>query len=299
MANKKKLGNSLQSLLGEAIGLETSESIKKLNLSEIHPNESQPRKLFTQDQMKTLVNSIREHGILQPIIVCPSKKGYKIIAGERRWRAANILGLKDMPVIIKNADSEKVLEIALVENIQREDLNPIEKAHAFLDLKNNFGLTQEQISLKVGQDRSSVANIIRLLDLPEKIQDFVSRGTISMGHARALLPLKDPKKQKTFCDRIIADRLSVRQTEDLIASNIKKIPQPSSKVPDDSKAGPLEKLPHILDLEDKLREIIGAKVSIKEKSGRGKIVIEFAKNAQFENIMNKLKTLMEPSPEND
>ncbi len=295
MVNKKKLGNSLQSLLGEAIGLETSEGIKKLNLSEIHPNESQPRKLFTQDQMKTLVNSIREHGILQPIIVCPSKKGYKIIAGERRWRAANTLGLKDIPVIIKHADSEKSLELALVENIQREDLNPIEKAHAFLDLKNNFGLTQEQISLKVGQDRSSIANIIRLLDLPEKIQDLVSRGTISMGHARALLSLKDPKKQKTFCDRIIADRLSVRQTEDLIASNIKRIPQPSSKAPDDSKAGSLEKSPHILDLEDKLREIIGAKVSIKEKNGKGKIVIEFAKNTQFENIMNKLKTLMSPS----
>jgi ParB family chromosome partitioning protein len=277
-------------LLGDAIGIETGKDINRLNLSEIHPNESQPRKRFTQDQLKTLTESIQEHGILQPIIVCPSDNGYQIIAGERRWRAAKLLGLKDMPVLIKNTDRKNALEIALVENIQREDLNPIEKAHAFLELKNNFGLTQEQISLRVGQDRSSIANMIRLLDLPEEIRDFVSRGTISMGHARALLALKDSKKQKTLCNKIINDRLSVRQTEDLIAS--KKTSQHPSKTPDSSDVSLPKKSPQTLDLEDKLREIMGTKVSITEKNGKGKIIIEFTKIDQFESIMNKLKASM-------
>ncbi len=296
MVKKEKLGNSLQSLLGEAIGIETSESIKKLKLSEIQANESQPRKHFSENEMKTLMKSIQEHGVLQPIIVCHSKKGYKIIAGERRWRASKLLGLKDIPAIIKNADNEKILELALVENIQREDLNPIEKARAFLELKNNFGLTQEQIALKVGQERSSIANIIRLLDLPEEVQNIVSRGTISMGHARALLSLKDSKKQKIFCDKIVANELSVRQTEDLIASTKKAIsPQHPSKMPDGSNVRPSGKSPQILDLEDNLRELIGTRVSIKEKNGKGKIIIEFTKSSQFENIMDKLKALMKTS----
>lgn len=289
---KEKLGNSLHSLLGEAIGIETGDSTKKLNISEIQPNESQPRKRFTQGQMDSLVESIKEHGILQPIIVCPSSNGYKIIAGERRWRASKLLGLKDIPVLIKDVDSKTILELALVENIQREDLNPIEKAQAFLELKNNFGLTQEQIAQKVGQDRSSIANLIRLLELPEEIQDFVSRGTISMGHARALLSLKDPKNQKNFCHTIVTNELSVRQTEDLIASTKKRTSQSPSKTANESNAASLKKTAQILDLEDKLREVIGAKVSIREKNGRGKIIIEFTKNVQFENIMDKLKTLI-------
>lgn len=294
MANREKLGNSLQSLLGDAIGIGTLESknITKISTEEVKQNESQPRKRFNQEQMKTLMKSIEEHGILQPIIVCPTNKGYKIIAGERRWRAAKLIGLKEIPVSIKNVDSMKALELALVENIQREDLNPIEKANAYLELKNNFGLTQEKIANRIGQDRSSIANTIRLLDLAENIQELVSRGTISMGHARALLSLKDPKKQEILSEKIVTAGLSVREVE-MITSGKKKFLF-SSKKSSDIKVVSLElyKSPNICDLENKLREFIGARVSIKEKNGKGKITIVFSNNSQFENITKKLKTLM-------
>jgi ParB family chromosome partitioning protein len=294
MANREELGNSLQSLLGEAIGIVASdETITKINPAEIQPSKSQPRKHFTQDQMESLVQSIQEHGILQPIIISPTKEGYKIIAGERRWRAARLLGLSEIPVLVKSVDSVKALELALVENIQREDLNPIEKARAYLELKNNFRLTQEQIAIKIGQDRSSIANTLRLLDLAENIQELVSRGTISMGHARALLSLKNPKERKILSDKIVADGLSVREVE-MIVSGEKRIVLSSSKKHADTKTASsrLYKSPQICALEDKLREFIGAKVLIKERDGKGKITIEFSDNSQFENITEKLEALM-------
>lgn len=293
MANKEKLGRGLESLLGEAIGIESSEKIMRINVVDIQPNEAQPRKKFSEPQMESLVNSIREHGILQPIIVRPTSKGYKIIAGERRWRASKQLGIKELPVIVKNADSLKTIELALVENIQREDLNPIEKATAFSELKNNFGLTQEQISKQVGQDRSTIANILRLLDLPEEVQDFVSRGTISMGHARALLSLKDPKKQIFLSERIAKDDLSVREAEQIVSGS-KTITDPA-KSPMGIKLTPkLIKSPQILDLEDGLRRAVGTKVSIMERNGKGKITIEFSNNDQFESIVAKLNFLTGP-----
>ena len=290
MANKENLGRGLESLLGDAIGIEASEKIMRVKLADIQPNEAQPRKEFVQAQMETLISSIQEHGILQPIIVRPTSKGYKIIAGERRWRAATQLGLKEIPTIVKTADSLKTIELALVENIQREDLNPMEKATAYSELKINFGLTQEQIATKVGQDRSTVANTIRLLDLPKEVQGFVSRGTISMGHARSLLSLKDQGKQIELGERIAADGLSVRDVE-LIVSD--KEPLPSTEEVSGGKPKPLTtKSPHILDLEDGLRKIVGTKVSIVEKNGKGRITIEFADNNQFENIVGKLKVMM-------
>ncbi len=296
MANKENLGRGLESLLGDAIGIEASEKIIRINPADIQPNEAQPRKQFIQPQMETLVSSIQEHGILQPIIVRPTSKGYKIIAGERRWRAATQLGLQEIPAIVKTADSLKTIELALVENIQREDLNPIEKATAFFELKGNFGLTQEQIAIKVGQDRSTIANTIRLLDLPEEVQGFVSRGTISMGHARSLLSLKDQKRQIALSERIVADDLSVRDVE-LIVSG-KKNSLPSTKEPSGGLLAPhTTKSPHILELEDGLRRIVGTKVSIVEKNGKGRITIEFADNSQFEYVVDKLKAVMKHSPD--
>lgn len=287
MANKEKLGRGLESLLGEAIGIETSEKVMNLSITDIQPNELQPRKQFGQPQMETLSKSIQEHGILQPIIVRPTSKGYKIIAGERRWRASKQLGLKDIPAIVKKADGLKTIELALVENIQREDLNPIEKAIAFSELKGSFGLTQEQIAIKVGQDRSTIANTIRLLDLPEEIQDYVSRGTISMGHARSLLSLKDANKQKILSERIVGEGLSVRDVE-LIVSGKKSLVTQKKDDKDVQPASVMVKSPQVLDLEDGLRRAVGAKVTIKEKNGKGKIIIEFSNNAQFENILRKL-----------
>ncbi|MHC4321821.1 MAG: ParB/RepB/Spo0J family partition protein, partial [Planctomycetota bacterium] len=290
MANKENLGRGLESLLGDAIGIEASEKILRINLADIQPNEAQPRKQFAPSQMETLLGSIQEHGILQPIIVRPTSKGYKIIAGERRWRASTQLGLKEIPAIVKTADSLKTIELALVENIQREDLNPMEKATAFSELKTNFGLTQEQIATKVGQDRSTIANTIRLLDLPEEVQGYVSRGTISMGHARSLLSLKDQKKQIALSERIAADDLSVRDVE-LIVSG-KKDRAASIKEAKDMHLTPkLIKSAQILDLEDSLRRAVGTKVSIMERNGKGRITIEFANNNQFESIVGKLKAL--------
>ncbi len=290
MTNKEKLGRGLESLLGEAIGIETGEKVMRLKLAEIQPNEAQPRKQFEQPQMESLKSSIQEHGILQPIIVRPTSKGYKIIAGERRWRASKQLGVTEIPAIIKNADGLKTIELALVENIQREDLNPMEKATAFSELKTNFGLTQEQIATKVGQDRSTIANTIRLLDLPEEVQNYVSRGTISMGHARSLLSLKDPIKQKELSEKIAADDLSVRDVE-LIVSG-KKDRADSIKAAKDMQLTPkLIKSPQILDLEDSLRMAVGTKVSIMERNGKGRITIEFSNNDQFESIVRKLKAL--------
>ena len=296
MSNKENLGRGLESLLGDAIGIEASEKIIRINPTDIQPNEAQPRKQFIQPQMEALVGSIQEHGILQPIIVRPTSKGYKIIAGERRWRAATQLGLQEIPAIVKTADRLKTIELALVENIQREDLNPIEKATAFFELKGNFGLTQEQIATKVGQDRSTIANTIRLLDLPEEVQGFVSRGTISMGHARSLLSLKDHEKQIELGERIATDGLSVRDVELMVSD--KKEPLSSTEEASGSQPKPLAtKSPHILDLEDGLRKIVGTKVSIVEKNGKGRITIEFADNSQFENIVDKLKGVMKHAPD--
>jgi ParB family chromosome partitioning protein len=294
MANKENLGRGLESLLGDAIGIEASEKIMRINLADIQPNEAQPRKQFVQSQMETLIGSIQEHGILQPIIVRPTSKGYKIIAGERRWRAATQLRLKEIPAIVKTADSLKTIELALVENIQREDLNPMEKATAYSELKINFGLTQEQIATKVGQDRSTIANTLRLLDLPAEVRSLVSRGTISMGHARSLLSLKDQERQIALGERIATDGLSVRDVELMVSD--KKDSLPSKGQASDDQPKPLAtKSPHILDLEDGLRNIVGAKVSIVEKNGKGRIAIEFADNSQFENIVSKLKTMMNQS----
>ena len=293
MANKEKLGRGLESLLGEAIGVESSEKIMRINVTEIQPNEAQPRKKFSEPQMESLVNSIREHGVLQPIIVRRTGKGYKIIAGERRWRASKQLGIKELPVIVKSADSLKTIELALVENIQREDLNPIEKATAFSELKDNFRLTQEQIAKKVGQDRSTIANTLRLLDLPKEVQDFVSRGTISMGHARSLLSLKDPKKQIILSERIAKDDLSVREVEQIVSGS-KAIADPANSPMGIKLTPKLIKSPQILDLEDGLRRAVGTKVSIMERNGKGKITIEFSNNAQFESIVAKLNFLTGP-----
>ncbi|MDQ1273407.1 MAG: ParB protein, partial [Planctomycetota bacterium] len=194
MSKKEKLSRSLQSLLGGVIGIEADagqDVIMKLNPEDIHPNDLQPRHFFSEEEMQGLIESIKKHGILQPVIVKPLAHGYMLIAGERRWRAARHLGLKEMPAIVRHSDGADTLEIALIENIQREDLNPIEKAMGFKELTSKFGLTQEQVAKVMGKDRSSVTNYLRLLDLPQEIQDHVSRGTLSMGHARAILGVRD------------------------------------------------------------------------------------------------------------
>lgn len=282
MSKKEKLSRSLQSLLGGVIGIEAEvgqDVIVQLNPEDIQPSDLQPRDLFDDEEMRGLMESIRKYGILQPVIVRPLPHGYMLIAGERRWRAAKQLGLKEIPAIVRHTDGAGILEIALIENIQREDLNPIEKARGFEELITKFGLTQEQVAKAMGKDRSSITNYLRLLDLPQEIQDNVSRGTLSMGHARAILAVQDKEIQARLCERIIREGLSVREAEEMVSME-KKQARPSSA----KKAS----TPHIEDLEDRFRRFFGTKVSIRERNGRGKITIAFHTNEEFARIANIL-----------
>ncbi|HHT9129414.1 MAG TPA: ParB/RepB/Spo0J family partition protein [Candidatus Brocadiaceae bacterium] len=284
MSKKENLSRSLQSLLGGVIGIEANvgqEVIVRLNPHDIQPNDLQPRDIFNDKEMQGLVESIKRHGILQPVIVRPGPHGYMLIAGERRWRAAKQLGLKEVPAIVRHADGPNALEIALIENIQREDLNPIEKAKGFQELITKFGLTQEQVAKTVGKDRSSITNYIRLLDLPQEIQDNVSRETLSMGHARAMLSIQGKEAQLKLCKRIIGEGLSVREVESLVSLG-KKQNKPHKP------ASTRTSTPHIEDLEDRFRKFFGAKVKIKERNGRGNITIAFHSNEEFLRIANTL-----------
>lgn len=285
MSKKEKLSRGLQSLLGGVIGIEAEggqDVILRLNPHDIQPNTLQPRDVFVEEEMKGLVESIKTHGILQPVIVKPLSHGYMLIAGERRWRAARQIGLKEIPAIVRNTNDADALEIALIENIQREDLNPIEKAKGFQELINKFDFTQEQVAKAMGKERSSITNYLRLLDLPPEIQEHVSRGTLSMGHARAMLSLRDKDSQVNLCKQVIEKGLSVREVEEMVSSE-KKNAHLSSK-PTSHKSP----TPHIADLEDNFRRFFGAKVTIKERNGRGKIVISFHNNSEFCRITERL-----------
>ncbi len=284
MSKKETLSRGLQSLLGGVIGVEADiqqETIMKLNPSDIQPNNLQPRDVFDEEEMSGLIESIKRHGILQPVIVRPLPHGYMLIAGERRWRAAKTIGLKEIPAIVRQTDDLNTLEIALIENIQREDLNPIEKAKGFQELINKFKITQEQVAKVMGKNRSSVTNYIRLLELPQKIQDSVSRGTISMGHARAILSMQGEKMRLWLFERVLKEGLSVRNVEEIAASG-KKQPIPKKQT------GALTSTPHIKDLEDQFRRFFGTKVCIREKKGKGKITISFHNNEEFHRIANTL-----------
>jgi len=281
---REKLSRGLQSLLGGVIGIEAEagqDVILKLNPQDIQPNDLQPRAVFNDKEMQGLVASIRKHGILQPVIVRPLSHGYMLIAGERRWRAAKQIGLKEMPAIVRHTNELDTLELALIENIQREDLNPIEKAKGFQELIKKFGLTHEQIAKTLGKDRSSITNYVRLLDLPQEIQDHVSRGTLSMGHSRALLSIQNEETQISLCDQIIKESLSVREAEDIVSSEKKQLKP--------HKLSPTRAItPHIQDLEDRFRMFFGTKVIIKERNGKGRITISFQSNEEFSRIANTL-----------
>ncbi len=284
MSKKENLSRGLQSLLGGVIGIEANvgqDVILRLNPHDIQPNNLQPRDVFDGEEMKGLVESIKRHGVLQPVIVRPLSHGYMLIAGERRWRAAKQIGLKEIPAIVRQTDELNTLEIALIENIQREDLNPIEKAKGFQELISKFKLTQEQVAKVVGKDRSSVTNYIRLLELPQIIQDNVSRGTISMGHARALLSIPEKDMRLHVFEQTMKEGLSVRKVEEIAASR-KKHTNPH-KIDTLVTASP-----HIEDLEDRFRKFFGTKVTIKEKKGKGRITIAFHSNEEFLRIANAL-----------
>ncbi len=286
-----KLGTSLEDLLArhKAPRPQTTpedpaadDEILHIPVGDIRPNPSQPRVDFGEETFQELVESVRRNGIIQPVVVRRSAGAFELIAGERRWRAAKAAGLATVPAQVRNVDSAKAFELSIVENIQRQDLNPIERAKAYRRLMETFELTQELAAQRLGINRSSMANVMRLLDLPGEIQDAVSRGTISMGHARALLALRTAEEQLALWRKIERNGLSVRQVERLVAAGVRprKHPTPPS---DASKA------PHIRDIEEQLRAALGTKVLIlpsKEHSGR--VVIEYYSLDDFDRIIERV-----------
>lgn len=248
----------------------------KLRLSEIEPNRSQPRKKFDEDSLLELADSIKQFGLLQPLLVQKKKDYYEIIAGERRWRAAKMAGLKEVPVIIKDFSDQEIVEISLIENIQRENLNPIEEAQAYKRLLTEFHLKQDEVAERVSKSRTAVTNSIRLLKLDERVQQMVIDDMISTGHARTLLAIEDKDLQYQFAMKIFDEKLSVREVERLMKNLDKQKPEKKE-----------EKNSFIYhDLEERMKAILGTKVSINHKSNnQGKIVIDYYSNDELERIL--------------
>jgi ParB family chromosome partitioning protein len=277
----RKLGRGLDALIpveGEKAAIQKKET--DVAISTIVLNPEQPRKQFDQEALDELAESIKEHGIIQPLIVTEADSGYELLAGQRRLEAAKIAGLDSVPVIIRSATQQQKLEVAIIENVQRRDLNPLEEALAYRRLIDEFNLTQEDVARRVGKARASVANTVRLLQLEPRIQKAVLDGEISEGHARALLSLDGEDRVKAF-ERVIAEKLSVRQTEQLSAPSEKKeAEQPQSKVPGESR--------RFTGIEEALRTRLGTKVAVSTKGKRGSIVISFFSREELERILSDL-----------
>jgi len=276
---KRGLGKGLEALIPK-IDHQENEFITEIEIERLTSNLFQPRKNFDQEKLEELKESIKRHGVIQPIVVRKIANGYEIVAGERRLRAAQEIKLKKIPAIIKNFSNEKSLEIALAENIQREDLNPIEQANAFKRLIDEFKLTQQELAEVTGKSRALVTNTIRLLKLNSEIQKNISEGKISFGHAKLLLSLEDEELQRVVCNRIMGNDLSVRDTENLI-KKIGKAP----KKPFIVKNITLENFP---EAEEKLRDILGTKISILYDGKKGKINIEFYSKEDLRRIVDLL-----------
>jgi len=280
-----KQGRGLSSLLGSSPPPQPDaprSALKTISVDNITPNPRQPRRQFDADALRALSDNIRSNGLLQPILVRPVEDRFELIAGERRWRAAKLAGMANIPAIEQIADDSRSLELAVIENVLRDDLNPLELATAYRELARSGGLTQDQVADKVGKSRATIANTLRLLDLQPAIQDLVRSGQLSSGHARALLALQDPKRQLTLAHRAVKEGLSVRQIERLVYSVPKQM-RPESKTV-------ALRPPHLTQLERLLSERLGTKVSIHEDRAKGKglITIEFYTNADFERVLQVL-----------
>lgn len=253
-----------------------------LKINSVEPNKNQPRKSFDSDKIDALADSIKEHGLIQPIIVTEGENGiYKIVAGERRWRAAKKAGLKEISAMINEYSDEEIAEIALIENLQREDLNPIEEALGYHQLLEDFNLTQELISQKIGKSRSAIANSLRLLSLDDQIKKLLISGEISSGHARAILSLESTELRLALSKRIIEDNLNVRQAEEIAKQLNKKRPQKQKK---ETTAGDIE----IENLENRIASVLGTKVKISHSAKKGRIEIEYYGNDDLDRILGLL-----------
>ncbi len=291
--SKPALGRGLKALIGATPTIATpdpivekGERIQNVPIDLIYPSPFQPRKVFHQEELNELKESIRALGILQPLIVRLQKNQYELIAGERRWRASQAIGLKEVPVIVRTATDREVLEFALTENLQRADLDPIEEAQAYLQLIEQFSLTQEEIAQRVGKNRATIANAIRLLSLSAEVKEYITSGKISVGHAKVLLSLDSQSKQDTYARRVIKEGLTVRQLEKLITTpapstaHSKTTPAPS----DNEKTS----IAHLKDLQNRLQQHLATKIYIHGNLHSGKIEIAYFSQADLDRLYRLL-----------
>ena len=277
MTTRNALGKGLSALLKDRESTTELEP-RELDIDLLEPNRFQPRQVFSEAKLEELAESIRIHGLIQPIVVRPTGNRYQIIAGERRWRAAQRLGLNRVLVLIKPVSDDNLLEISLIENIQRENLNPIEEAKAYQRLSQEFGLTQEQVAQRTGKDRSTVTNFLRLLKLPKEIQEMVLEERLSMGHARAILAMEGPDEQRGLAEKAIEKGWSVRQVEKVIADS--KLPATSRKS---------ERVdPNVRAAMETLERSLGTRVRIVEKGKRGRIEIEYYSQEDLQRLYERL-----------
>lgn len=292
-AKKGGLGKGLDSLIADKVGNSQTDGKTEekqevlIPISKVEPNKEQPRKNFDEDALLELSESIKQFGVLQPLLVQDKKDYYEIIAGERRWRAAKLAGLKKVPVIVKHLTDQEIVEISLIENIQRENLNPIEEAIAYKRLLTEFNLKQDEIAERVSKSRTAVTNSMRLLKLNEKVQQMVIDDMISTGHARALLAISDEEKQYTLAQKIFDEKLSVREVEKLVKKLQNQKTAPIKENPDKAKMDAVYQ-----DVEENMKTILGTKVTINQKdSMKGKIEIEYYSPQELDRIYELLQTI--------
>lgn len=306
MAAKKKatgLGRGLDALFGDVEVSTTKKTPEKktsakkaakkeesvpedeyryIDINDIKPNADQPRKDFDEDKLEELAESIDKHGVIQPIVLRSAGQGYEIVSGERRWRAARMVGLKEIPAIVRELTDEENMLLAIIENMQREDLNPIEEAEGLKKMIDTYGLTQEQVSRGVGKSRPYITNSLRLLKLPEKLRYLTADGSLSVGHARALAAIKDEKTQEKLAERTVKEGLSVRQIEKMAQEKNTRDKTPKARK---SKSADEKRV------ETELREALGTKVTLNRKGAKGKIEIEFYNGEEMERLIDLLRTL--------
>lgn len=288
MAKNKGLGRDFYSLLDDNIAEAKSESKTTIKISRITPRGDQPRKNFDDNALQLLADSIQEHGVIQPIVVRELgmlDDNYEIIAGERRWRAAKMAGLDEIPAVIMTGDELKVAEVALIENVQRKDLNPIEEAMAYKALIERFGLKQEEVAKQAGKSRSAVANMLRLLELPDDVLVLVQEDKLSMGHARAILGLNDDERMLPLAEMTVEKELSVREVEALVRK-YNTVPEEIPETPEDNAA--MQRRIYMKDLEDKARTKLGRKVKIHETGRKKTVELTFEDDEDLENLLKTL-----------
>jgi ParB family chromosome partitioning protein len=277
-------------------GPPTPRPAERVAVDRIRPSSLQPRREFPAGTLQELADSIREQGILQPLVVRPRGGHLELIAGERRWRAAQLAGLTDVPVVVREADDTTALELMLVENLQREDLNPVDEAQGYHELIERFQLTQDAVATRVGRSRASVANALRLLKLPSPVQGLLREGRLSTGHAKVLLGLSDSDRQSHAAERVVSEGLSVRQSEELVARLSVPVAAPeaaaasaaSQQTAASVAAAVAVRDPHVASMEDRLRQRLGTKVNLRYKQGRGQIDIRFFSDDELERVLEIL-----------